>query len=285
LTFRSPAFLTNRKVKTVVVSGGFDDFGSRHVRFLEEAAGLGPVRVLIHPDETVALLAGRPPSFPEMERLYLVRSMRFVDRAEIGPPMKSAHVLPDVGPPKNVAWAVLPEDDAPEKRAFSTGVGLTYVPIPEADLAGFPVPTDDLAAPTARKKVIVSGCYDHFHSGHVRFFEEAATYGELTVSVGRDETLRELKGSGHPKFRQEERLYMVRAVRHVARAVFGTGGGWMDAAPEIEVLKPDFYVVNEDGDRPEKRAFCCDRGIVYVVLKREPKEGLPRRDSSTLRGF
>ncbi|MBN1938819.1 MAG: hypothetical protein JW843_04485, partial [Candidatus Aminicenantes bacterium] len=81
-------------MKTVIVAGGFDDFGSRHARFLEEAARRGPVRVLIHPDETVALLSGLPPRFPEMERLYLVRAMRFVDRAEIGPPLRSAHVLP-----------------------------------------------------------------------------------------------------------------------------------------------------------------------------------------------
>ncbi len=272
-------------MKTVIASGSFDDLGSRHVRFLEEAAKRGRVRALLWPDETVLLLTGKPPLFPEMERLYLVRAMRFVDTAEIGPPLNSPHVLPDVGPPGNTVWAVLPGEDAPEKRAFCRGVGLIYAPVTEDEIAGFPLPKDDLAAPAARKKVIVSGCYDHFHSGHVRFFEEAAAYGELTVSVGRDETLRDLKGPGHPKFRREERLYMVRAVRNVSRAVPGTGDGWMDAAPEIEALKPDLYIVNEDGDRPEKKAFCAARGIAYIVLKREPKEGLPRRDSTTLRGF
>ena len=29
------------------------------------------------------------------------------------------------------------------------------------------------------KKVFVSGCYDMLHSGHVAFFEEAASYGDL----------------------------------------------------------------------------------------------------------
>jgi cytidyltransferase-like protein len=37
-----------------------------------------------------------------------------------------------------------------------------------------------------RKKVIVTGCYDCFHSGHVRFFEEASALGDLYVVVGRD---------------------------------------------------------------------------------------------------
>jgi hypothetical protein len=77
----------------------------------------------------------------------------------------------------------------------------------------------------------------------------------------------------------------VGAVRHVTGTMIGSGHGWMDAAPEIESLRPDYYIVNEDGDRPEKREFCAGRGIEYVILKRIPKAGLPRRDSTTLRGF
>ncbi|MGA9054875.1 MAG: hypothetical protein WB763_00025 [Terriglobia bacterium] len=43
--------------------------------------------------------------------------------------------------------------------------------------------------------------------------------------------------------------------------------------------------MNEDGDKPEKKQFCEARGIRYVVLKRAPKEGLPARSSTGLRGF
>ena len=35
------------------------------------------------------------------------------------------------------------------------------------------------------KKVFVSGCYDMLHSGHVAFFEEAATHGDLYVGLGK----------------------------------------------------------------------------------------------------
>jgi len=45
------------------------------------------------------------------------------------------------------------------------------------------------------------------------------------------------------------------------------------------------YVVNEDGDQPEKREFCHAHGLEYVVLKRQPHPGLPRRTSTQLRGF
>lgn len=136
-----------------------------------------------------------------------------------------------------------------------------------------------------RVRVMVTGCFDWFHSGHVRFFEEAAEYGDLYVVVGHDENVRLLKGEGHPFFPQDERRYMIQAVRHVKEAVISTGHGWMDAEPEVKRIKPGRYVVNEDGDKPEKRRFCEQYGIEYIVLNRTPREGLSRRTSTELRGY
>ena len=59
----------------------------------------------------------------------------------------------------------------------------------------------------------------------------------------------------------------------------------MDAEPEIDLRQPTSYVVNEDGDKPEKREFCEAHGLQYVVLERIPHEGLPARSSTDLRGF
>jgi len=143
----------------------------------------------------------------------------------------------------------------------------------------------DTDCTSSYRKVLVTGCFDWFHSGHVRFFEETAQLGDLYVVVGHDENVRLLKGDDHPLFSQEERRYMVGAIRFVKQALISTGSGWMDAEPEIEAIKPDMYVVNEDGDKPEKREFCGQRGLEYVVLKRAPAEGLPRRESTHLRGF
>jgi cytidyltransferase-like protein len=133
--------------------------------------------------------------------------------------------------------------------------------------------------------VIVTGCYDWFHSGHVRFFEEVSALGDLYVVAGSDRNVRLLKGEGHPLFPEAERRYVIQSVRYVKQALISSGEGWMDAEPEIASLKPDIYAVNEDGDKPEKREFCAQHGLDYVVLKRQPKPGLPRRQSTDLRGF
>ena len=103
--------------------------------------------------------------------------------------------------------------------------------------------------------------------------------------VGHDENVRLLKGEGHPMQTEDERRYMVHAVRYVKQGLISSGHGWMDAEPEIDHIRPDYYVVNEDGDKPEKREFCARHGLDYVVLKRTPKEGLTPRTSTDLRGF
>lgn len=45
-----------------------------------------------------------------------------------------------------------------------------------------------------KKKVVATGCYDWFHSGHVRFTEEASEYGDLYVCLGNDANVLLLKG-------------------------------------------------------------------------------------------
>jgi cytidyltransferase-like protein len=157
--------------------------------------------------------------------------------------------------------------------------------LPDTLLAVFPKSDFKSSEATGRKRVIVTGCYDWFHSGHVRFFEEAATHGDLYVVVGHDANIRLLKGEGRPLFPQDERRYLTGSIRFVKQSLVSSGNGWLDAEPEIKIIKPDIYVVNEDGDVAEKREYCHQHGIEYLVLKRTPAPGLPKRSSTELRGF
>ncbi len=264
----------------VLVSGAFDDLRSRDIRFLEEAARLGPVTVALWDDEQVAGKSGRC-KFPFAERRYLLEAIRFVGA------VVSIHHLPAPGRgSRGVKFVAREGEDGPEWRAFCAAYGAKPKVIADSALDGFPtLPFDPSALNEERKRVIVTGCYDWFHSGHVRFFEECAQLGDLYVIAGHDANVRLLKGEGHPLFPQEERRYIVSACRYVKHALVSSGTGWMDAEPEIALVRPHMYAVNEDGDKPEKRAFCAAHGIEYVVLKRTPREGLPRRSSTDLRGF
>ena len=265
----------------VLVSGSFDDLRSRHVRFLEEAARLGDVRVLLRSDAALRALTGTDPKLPQKERRYLLDACRFVAATTLldDPAEPAALSLPgDV-------MVVDEHDDSPACRAACERRGLAYRVVTDADLAGFPYAPPQAVEHGSGNKVIVTGCFDWFHSGHVRFFEEVSELGNLYVVVGHDANVRLLKGDGHPMLSQDERRYMVGAVRCVSEALISSGHGWMDAEPEIRRIQPDRYAVNEDGDKPEKRRFCEEHGIEYVVLRRQPKPGLPRRESTKLRGF
>lgn len=132
------------------------------------------------------------------------------------------------------------------------------------------------------KKVLVSGCYDLLHAGHIAFFETASQYGDLHVCVGSDDNIRLLKGHA-PKFSQDERLYMVQSIRHVSHARISTGSGMLDFEPDMAELKPDLFVVNHDGTTPDKKALCQKHGVEFVELPRVPKEGLPPRSSSGIK--
>lgn len=132
------------------------------------------------------------------------------------------------------------------------------------------------------KKVFVSGCYDLLHSGHVEFFRQAAAYGDLYVGIGSDATY--LGYKHRPTvYSEQERLYMVKAIRYVKDAWINAGSGVMDFLPTLDIVKPDILVVNEDGACEEKRLECERRGMEYIVLKREPAPGLTARSSTDLK--
>ena len=274
-------------MQKIIVTGSFDNLRSRQVRFLEEASRLGEVHVLLYSDTLEQALSGCLPKFPQAEREYFVGAIRYVSGTSVIEGSSFRDVIAQVKAQQPTAWAVDEAGAAEVKERCGEPCGIKLSVIKEGQLEGFPEVgiNGALGEPAVRKKVIVSGCYDWLHSGHVRFFEEVSALGDLYVVVGNDENVRFLKGAGHPLFNQDERRYMVQAIRYVRQALISTGWDWLDYAPQVDLVQPDLFAVNEDGDRAEKRQLCREKGIEYVVLKRKPKEGLPRRESTKLRGF
>ncbi len=94
----SPAHTRPRKV---LVGGVFDILHPGHIAFLNEAASLGEVYVVVARDETVKRAKGRYPILTENERLQIVRSLKQVREAFLGeypPDYRSVllRVKPDV---------------------------------------------------------------------------------------------------------------------------------------------------------------------------------------------
>lgn len=272
-------------MKNVIVTGSFDKIQSSHVRFFEEASKLGLLHVYLWSDEIVRQLEGAYPRFPQDERSYFLNSIRYINQVTLVNEIATTDELPKIKGVQPEIWATHENDHNLQKQRYCATRGIEYRIIRHEDMRGFPALPSGNGVSSTYKKVMVTGSFDWFHSGHVRFFEETSGLGDLYVVVGHDENIRQLRGEGHPLFSQDERAYMVQSICFVKQALISTGHGWMDAEPEVEKIKPDIYAVNEDGDKPEKRKFCKQHRLEYVVLKRTPKEGLPSRESTVLRGF
>ena len=134
----------------------------------------------------------------------------------------------------------------------------------------------------AMPRVLVSGCFDLLHSGHVAFLQEAATLGAVYVCAGSDRTVRELKGRP-PVNREDERRYLLSALSCVHEARVSSGSGVLDFMPELEAIGPDVFFVNADGDSEAKREAVEARGVRYVVADRVPHGDFVPRSTTSLR--
>lgn len=129
--------------------------------------------------------------------------------------------------------------------------------------------------------VLVAGFFDMLHSGHIRFFEEAAKYGRVVVSLGSDENSVHSKGK-KPVFSEEERRYMVGSIRFVDEAVVSQITGPLSFSGHLKEFQPDYFIINSDGHTEDKKVFCERCGVKYLVLERTPKPDIIPRSSTDL---
>ena len=95
------------------------------------------------------------------------------------------------------------------------------------------------------KKIVIAGTFDILHPGHVFLIAEAAKLGKVTVIVAQDENV--LRAKGRPTIvPQEQRLFMVQAMKGVSKAILGKSGP--DFISIIEELHPDILLLGPNQD-------------------------------------
>jgi cytidyltransferase-like protein len=131
------------------------------------------------------------------------------------------------------------------------------------------------------KKVFLSGSFDPLHSGHIAMFEMASHLGELYVGIGSDRSITAWK---HPVYRpQEERLYMVKAIRYVKDASINPGIGFIDYIHNPMFEACDILIVAKERETNLMRYYCRFIGKEYVIFARMHAPGLPIVSSTDLR--
>lgn len=71
-----------------------------------------------------------------------------------------------------------------------------------------------------KKIVLVGGCFDVLHIGHVHFLKKAKSFGDfLVVLLESDENIKRLKGEGRPIHNLTERSEVLASIKYVDRIV------------------------------------------------------------------
>jgi D-beta-D-heptose 7-phosphate kinase/D-beta-D-heptose 1-phosphate adenosyltransferase len=97
---------------------------------------------------------------------------------------------------------------------------------------------------TNKKIVFTNGCFDILHLGHVKYLEEAKSFGDiLIVGLNSDKSVKRLKGENRPIKDEYDRAYILAALEAVDYVVVFDE----DTPYElIEVIKPDILVKGGD---------------------------------------
>lgn len=117
--------------------------------------------------------------------------------------------------------------------------------------------------------VLMNGCFDLLHPGHVNRLMRAMDWGwHLVVAVDTDERVAELKGAGRPIRPWADRATTVAAVRGVWR-VTSVGAGTC-LAHVMDAIRPALYVVRPGGTGDEAakvdEAQALERRIPVLIL-------------------
>ncbi len=117
-------------------------------------------------------------------------------------------------------------------------------------------------------KVMVSGCFDILHGGHVEFFRQAKSLGDhLTVCVASDDVLMSYKGkkSSLPML---HKVRLIESIDCVDKVITSSDlDNVLDFATYARQNKPDIVAVTtDDMNADAKETFCDEIGASLVVL-------------------
>lgn len=114
-------------MKKVFVSGCYDMLHSGHVAFFKQAAAYGDLYVGIGSDKTIAELKHRKTIYSEKERLYMVKSIRYVKDAYINTGSGMLDFLEILDKVKPDIFVVNSDGGSEQKKNLCKERGIEYV--------------------------------------------------------------------------------------------------------------------------------------------------------------
>jgi FAD synthetase len=115
--------------------------------------------------------------------------------------------------------------------------------------------TSPLKKGKSLKIVLVGGCFDVLHSGHIIFLKKAKKLGDkLVVLLESDKNIKETKGKNRPINSQKNRSLVLSNLKMVDEVIklpyFRNDEGYFKI---IEKINPDFIAVSQNDENLEKK--------------------------------
>lgn len=131
--------------------------------------------------------------------------------------------------------------------------------------------------------VLVNGCFDMLHVGHIRYLREAASLGDVVVAALNDDgSTRLLKGKGRPVIPEGERAEILLALRYVDYVLIFSEST-VDGV--IEAIRPDVHAKGTDYtvETVPERETALSVGCRTVIVG-DPKDHSSRAIINRVRG-
>ena len=92
--------------------------------------------------------------------------------------------------------------------------------------------------------VILTGCYDLIHRGHIELFKFASSYGKITVVIDSDEKIKKDKGLDGPFNTLKDRIFVLEGMKYIDKVIS------FDNEEELKILlkviRPYYRICGSD---------------------------------------
>lgn len=138
---------------------------------------------------------------------------------------------------------------------------------------------------SSTKNVLICGCFDMFHVGHLTLIEGASRFGNVYIGIGDDESIRDKKGDTRPIIPQKERQEILLGCRYVFEVkIFHFKSDAEKAYTDLLAWsKASVYACGPDHQQPVLFPLLEKRGIpiLYIPNKIQGTTQIASRISET----